>query len=642
MKSLSLRTILFLAFVSVIVTTSLFSTFIGVHFIGKSIVPRIQDKVKLDLNSAREILHGAVIHVEEVVHLTAERFFLREALEIKKVVELVPILEKIRQKQLLDILTITDVEGKIILRARNPKQSGYFPQSKDLVAEVLSLKKAVSSIELLSREELFYEGEDLAKRAYTKRIPTPHARVRNKSPETSGLCILAGAPIFSDQGATLGILWGGKLLNHDSSIVERVKGTVSENQKYRGRDVCAVTIFLDDVRISTNLKNANGERAVGTMVSEDVYNHVFVSGEKWLKRAFEVDDWYIKAYEPIKNISGTTIGILGVGMLEGKFKDMQRHALWIFLGITLGGIALSVVICSLLTRMIMKPISSLVKATENLASGNREYSVALKHFPEEITVLGRAFNSLAIAINKRDEQLRRQAQEEIRRSERLAMIGRLASGVAHEINNPLGSILLFTRLLLQGAPVEGLQRDNLERIERETRRCQNIVQGLLEFARKREPKVEEVNINDAVDKTIQLFENQAMFHNIEVVKQSQPDLPTASADLGQIMQVFANIIMNAVDAMNGHGVLTIRTALVEAQRCIEIGFSDTGCGVPPEELDKVFEPFYTTKGVGQGTGLGLSVSHGIIQAHGGTIKVHSRVTEGTTFVVSLPIWEEKT
>jgi two-component system NtrC family sensor kinase len=221
------------------------------------------------------------------------------------------------------------------------------------------------------------------------------------------------------------------------------------------------------------------------------------------------------------------------------------------------------------------------------------------------------------------------------------MIGRLAAGVAHEINNPLGSILLFSRLLLQRTPSDDLQRENLERIERETRRCQNIVQGLLDFARQRKPKVEAVQINDILDKAIQLFDNQPMFHNIDLVKDYQPDLPIISVDPSLILQVFTNIIINAVDAMKDSGVLTIRTLHVESPQRIEISFSDTGPGIPSNELDKVFEPFYTTKEVGRGTGLGLSVSYGIIEGHGGTMRVQSRVTKGTTFIVLLPVTEEK-
>jgi two-component system NtrC family sensor kinase len=327
-------------------------------------------------------------------------------------------------------------------------------------------------------------------------------------------------------------------------------------------------------------------------------------------------------------------------MLENKFKDMQEDALLNFLLVVIGGIALSTVIGSLLIQRIMNPINSMVKATENIASGDFKATVDPDRFPEEIATLGKAFNRMASAIEERDRQLRRQSQEEIRRSEKFAMIGRLAAGVAHEINNPLGSIMLFSRLLLRKAPSGGLQQENLKRIEKETRRCQVIVQGLLDFARRREPEFEDININDVVDKTIDLFANNPMLHNILIARETRPDLPRISVDPAQIMQVFTNILMNAVDGMDGRGTITIKTSFSASTKDIEVSFSDTGDGIADEMIEKIFEPFYTTKSVGQGTGLGLSVSLGIVEKHGGTIKVHSRLGEGATFVVVLPVCRE--
>jgi len=296
----------------------------------------------------------------------------------------------------------------------------------------------------------------------------------------------------------------------------------------------------------------------------------------------------------------------------------------------------SVIICFVLTNSIVKPIDSLLLATRSVADGKLEQHVQLNNSPDEITKLGQAFNYMVSSVKQRDEQLRKQAQEEIMKSERLAMIGQLAAGVAHEINNPLGGILLFSRLLLQKAPSEGIIRDNLERIEKDAKRCQSIVQGLLDFARQREPKIETLELNDVLEKTINLFAKQPLFHNIEIIKQYQVNLPVISADPAQIQQVFVNIIMNAADAMNGKGALTVATKSSDRDNYVEVSFADTGKGIFSDELGRVFEPFFTTKGIGQGTGLGLSISYGIIQQHGGTIKVSSRVGQGSTFVVILP------
>ena len=240
------------------------------------------------------------------------------------------------------------------------------------------------------------------------------------------------------------------------------------------------------------------------------------------------------------------------------------------------------------------------------------------------------------------QRLLERRSEEMGKSERLAMIGRLAAGVAHEINNPLGGIMLFSNLLLRKAPAAGTERENLERICSEAKRCQKIVQGLLDFARHREPKAEPVDIHDVLDKTLQLVQNQAMFQKIETVKDYRGEGRLVRVDPGQIEQVFINLLFNAVEAMKGKGRLTISTQSVDRGDGIQINITDTGCGIPEEHMERLFEPFFTTKGVGEGTGLGLSISRGIVENHGGTIWATSKVGQGTTFSIRLPAIQDRT
>jgi signal transduction histidine kinase len=240
------------------------------------------------------------------------------------------------------------------------------------------------------------------------------------------------------------------------------------------------------------------------------------------------------------------------------------------------------------------------------------------------------------------QRLLEKRSEEMHKSERLAMIGRLAAGVAHEINNPLGGIMLFSNLLLRKAPSAGTEHENLERICSEAKRCQKIVQGLLDFARHREPKAEQVDIRDVLDKTLELVENQAMFQNIERVKDYRRQGCLVRVDPAQMEQVFINLIFNAVEAMGGKGRLTISAKSVDRGEGIQISIRDTGCGIPEEHMERLFEPFFTTKGVGQGTGLGLSISRGIVENHGGTIWATSKVGQGTTFSIRLPAIQVRT
>ena len=202
-------------------------------------------------------------------------------------------------------------------------------------------------------------------------------------------------------------------------------------------------------------------------------------------------------------------------------------------------------------------------------------------------------------------------------------------------------LFLTNHHVVEKAPAEGVERENLERIAREAERCKSIVQGLLDFARQREPAAETLNINTVVNKALALLTSQSLFHNIEVATDLGLSLPLACVDASQMQQVFVNIIMNAAEAMAGKGILTITSRVGEGGN-IEVSFRDTGCGIPREDLDCLFEPFFTTKEVGRGTGLGLSISHGIVKSHGGELNVTSQIGQGTEFVISLPPAQKET
>ena len=633
---LSLRTRLIASFLLVILTCGLIATFVGVRLIDKRMVGQVQDKVRLDLNSARVIYQEAVGDVRDVVRHTSVRFFLRDALIAGDAAGLRSHLDEIRRTERLDTLTLTDARGTVLLRSRNQTAVGDSQAANPLVRMALEEKRVVVSTEVIESGDLLKEGKDLRDLAAIDLVPTPKAVPTDRTRETAGMMILASAPVLGTEGRILGILYGGRLLNRNYTLVDKIKETVYQGETYRGKDMGTATVFLKDVRISTNVETHDGKRAIGTRVSQEVHGRVLVGGERWIERAFVVNNWYITAYEPIRNISGEVVGILYVGMLAQKFADIRQRVLFTFLGITLAGVVLSVGICCLLTRTLMRPVNDLVVAARQLGAGDLGQRVRTEDDTEEIALLGTTFNMMASSIEERDEQLRQRAQEEIMKSERLAMIGRLSAGVAHEINNPLGGILLLSRLLLRKAPSGGVERDNLQRIANDAERCQKIVQGLLDFARQRDPTTKPLNVNDVVRKALPLLENQAVFHNVKIQQNLHPNLPPANVDESQMEQVFLNLIMNAAEAMNGEGTLTIATKHVTDAWRVEISFSDTGEGIPEKNLARLFEPFFTTKEVGHGTGLGLSISHGIVERHGGSISVKSRVGEGTTFVVSLP------
>lgn len=222
-------------------------------------------------------------------------------------------------------------------------------------------------------------------------------------------------------------------------------------------------------------------------------------------------------------------------------------------------------------------------------------------------------------------------------SEKLASLGKLAAGVAHEINNPLGGILMYAKMMLEDMSPDDPRTEDLKQIIEQTLRSKEIVRGLLEFARQTGKEKGVVDLNHSLDQALALFENQAIFHNIDIIREFDQQLPQITGDSSQLNQVFINLIINAADAMPNKGTLRIQTHYHPEQEIVGISFEDNGCGIPKKNFSKIFDPFFTTKDVGKGTGLGLSMSYGIIERHGGKITVQSQINKGTIFTIELPI-----
>ncbi|HUV66738.1 MAG TPA: cache domain-containing protein [Sedimentisphaerales bacterium] len=634
---ISLKAKLIVSFLAVIVIGGLVTTLVGTRLIGTGIIRQAQDKVRNDLNAAREIYRQESEKLKDTVRFTAlRRFFIGEALLNNDITALTKELERIRKAESLDILTLTDDVGRVVVRFRNPSISGDSQADDVLVSRVLAGREAVAATVIVPEEELRKEGPDLAEQARIEYIPTPKAKPTLETKQTSAMCIKAAAPILGDNGQLLGVLYGGNLLNRNYEIVDKVKETVYQAVKYEGKDIGTATIFQGDLRISTNVLRADGTRAIGTRISEEVYERVLVEGLPWIDRAFVVNNWYISAYEPIRDVKDEIIGILYVGILEEKFTDMRNRAIAIFLGIALTGMVIALIVSNFLAKGVLQPIKRLIFASHQWAVGNLDYR-AETTAKDEIAELTETFNTMASSLKERDDRLKEYAHQQIMKSDRLATLGQLAAGVAHEINNPLGAVLMYAHLSLEEMEAEDARRKNLEKAVTEATRCKNIVRGLLDFARQSEPNIEESDVDEILKRTLSLLENQALFQNIKITTTLSASLPRAMMDSGQIQQVFTNIIFNAAEAMAGEGELAVVSRTTPGDEWVEIEFTDTGCGIPRENLEKIFDPFFTTKEVGRGTGLGLAVSYGIIARHKGTIEVESEPGKGTTFIVRLPL-----
>lgn len=636
----SLRTKLALSYILAVGLVGIMCSIIGIITINQGIINQTQNRVSADLNSAGEIYDQYALQVMNTCRFTAARFFLKEAILEKKYSAINEELRRVSKTEMMDFLSVTDSAGVVIARSNNPETLND-KITNPVIDFVLKNKKPIFSTEILSSEELGQENPVLKQKAEIKILPTSRAKYQRTGIETSGFVILGAAPVLDDNDNVIGVVYAGKLINNNFDIVDRVKNTVFMNEQYKGKDIGTATIFMNDLRVSTNVKNIDGSRAIGTLISKEVYEAVIEKGKTWLARAFVVNDWYITAYRPIKNFFGETIGVLYVGILEKKYSDMRNQIILIFVGLTIIGMFGVAGFSYWLSGTITKSLGIVTGAAREIGKGNFPDKINITA-QDEIADLVNAFQYMIDSIKKRDEELKKYAQQTIAEAERLAIIGQLAAGVAHEINNPLTGILLYCDLMMKNIPDDHPHKKNLIRINNEAQRCKTIVRGLLDFAREKKPEIKKASVNELIESTLKLLKTQAIFLNVKLHLILDDTLPQIDIDPGQIQQVLINIIMNGVEAMEGKGDLVIKSEFSYDKKFVQISISDTGPGIPPEHIKKIFEPFFTTKGASHGVGLGLSISKRIIEDHKGTIEVFSEVGKGATFVIKLPVSDAQT
>ena len=604
---------------------------------NKSVLGEARNRVAQDLNAAREMYDNRVRMIEVSLNITTLGYGFIVTLRDRDTSDLVFRLGRMAQHAGLDFAGITDEKGQTICRIGPHSIPGKKSQSTNpIVTQALEKKTLASGAIVLSEEFLNAENPQLAERARVDIIPTPGATPTKEKVVTSGLTLSAGVPVLHE-GQLLGVLYGGILLNRDENIVDTVRGTVFRNEEYKGRSIGRATIFLNDVRVATNVPAHDGGRAIGTKVAEDVREHVLEKGERWTKRAVVITDWYITAYEPIKDIFDKTVGILGMGVLEEKYVDLRWRTLASFVLITLAGMALATLLGCFMAGKIINPVHRLIRASQQVTEGSLTPDIGPVS-SGEMAVLQNTFKEMVAAMGRR----RAESQDRLLLSERQASVGRLAAGVAHEINNPLTGVLTYTHMLLRRKDLNEEVRADLQTVAEATERVRKIVKGLLDFSRQTKLDREQVDVNRLISNTIALMENQALVKGIGMAFKPGDDLHTVNMDRNQFQSVLLNVLINALDATKPGDSITVSTSnspvVNEAgQEGIEISVADTGCGIPPEHLNKLFDPFFTTKEVGHGTGLGLSVTLGIVQRHGGSIQVASEVGKGATFTIWVPL-----
>lgn len=360
----------------------------------------------------------------------------------------------------------------------------------------------------------------------------------------------------------------------------------------------------------------------------------------------------------------TVLGVLDIVYPLDEIDATIRSNSITIITFSLGFVILAAILVSLLVqRVVYRPLNDLKDGASRLAEGDLEQKIPVRS-DDELGQLADSFNSMTDALRKSRKELRdwghtleqkveeatrdlELAQAEAARGEKLASVGLLAAGIAHELNNPLTGVLTFSHLVRKQLPDDSPEAEDLDLVIQETKRCATIIRRLLDFAREKTPEKKYADINMMIEETTQLISQSAQLSDIDIIMNLDEQLPAVWIDEGLIKQVIMNMLVNAQHAIEDGGTITVRTREVpdfrggdpdaEPVSMVEIVVTDSGCGISEENLQKVFDPFFTTKGVGKGTGLGLSVSHGTIEAHGGQIEVESEEGVGTEFRVYLPL-----
>ena len=573
---------------------------------------------------------------------------------------------------------------------RSPLTDSVFRETSD--TEYLD---SATGIEIYSRGDWAAENDALAEKVVLELIDTPHAAPTFKTYEDRAMVIRVLQRVKDNKGGTLGVLEGGLLINRNYAFVDEIRDLVYGPGSLAEGSRGTVTVFLDDVRITTNVPGIDDSRALGTRVSVEVRNTVLEQGTPWIDRAFVVNDWYISAYEPIVDVYGDRVGMLYAGYLEAPFRKDLYKGIALIAAVVLVGSMFAVIAAILGAKSIFKPVESIASVVRATAAGERRRIGELKA-RDEIGELATQFDYMLDALEEHSAQIEananeleqkvqertielksknsslqesitmlHEAQQKLATAERLAAVGQLTAGVAHEINNPTAVILGNMDILIQemGDDREDVQTE-IDLIIEQVYRIRSITDRLLQYSRPNSTapisdcqrrdyarssflneslssaysetspdSPTQVDVNKLIESSLVLVEHEIVEKNVSL-EQILRDVPDVSIDKQELQQVIVNLVLNAIQAVPKAGLICVSSSTLKNNEvCIEV--RDNGVGIEPEHIKRLFDPFFTYGKEG-GTGLGLSVSYGIVRRFNGRIEVDSVVGNGTSFKVVLP------
>ena len=628
----------------------------GTHFT----YDQLYIKVNTDLSVARDVFRRQQQGYLDRLGRLAESYRFRTDLEKGDLAALEQELRLLAQVAGFSYLHLVGPDGRWL----------YEPDSgraRPSVQLKLALQGQPSAgVEIFSAADLAVEG--LAKRVRLPLLVTPRARPTSRAVEDRGMMVRALYPVRNAAGTVVAVMDGGLLLNGNFGFVDAIRDLVYGQGSLPEGSIGTVTVFLDDVRISTNVPLKAGERALGTRVSQVVRDKVLGNGEIWLDRAFVVNDWYISAYEPILDVTGQRVGMLYAGYLEAPYRTTlwQAFGSLVLLFLALMGIYALLAVKG--AKSVFKPVEAMARVVKATRAG-RDQRIGDVPSRDEIGDLARELDVMLGLLKRQHRQIRHAADElehkveertaelkqknaDLQRSidllqrtreqlviaEKLAALGELTAGVAHEINNPtaviMGNLDVIRAVLGKGAePVA----EEIRLIDEQLYRIRDIVNNLLQYARPADfaGYLSRVDVNQVVDSTLKLVGHLTKHSDARLETRCEASRPI-SINAQELQQVLVNLLVNALHAVEGRPDPQVLIQTGDwSDRGVWVKVRDNGCGIAADVADKVFNPFYSTKGQGEGTGLGLSVSYSLIRRYGGTLTVDSGEGGGATFTVWL-------
>ncbi len=614
-------------------------------------------KVRSDL----AVAHGYFDQVKEgvgrrVESLAASERLARRLRERPTTAALTDLLRETQQQLRVDFLILLDAQGRVRAASAGPAPGHVLAESK--VVRRAFAGHADTEVDIFSAVELAMIDPQLVEKARTPLIATKNALPTPRTEETRGMVIHAGAPAAGGH-----VLVGGLLLNKNLDFVDRINDIVYPEGSLPLGSAGTATLFLDDVRVATNVRLFEGERAIGTRVSASVRHTVLEEGKTWLDRAFVVKDWYVSAYEPIIDSRGERAGMLYVGFLEAPFQQARQVALALVVVLFVLAVAGAAFVSLRLARHVSQPVERMHGTMSAIEAGQIETRVGAVAGEDELAELAAHFDRLLDRLAAQTDALQRwgseldgkvaertrelaaandslrSAQQRLVMSEKLAAIGQLAAGVAHEINNPVAVIQGNLDVLRETlGPAAEPAMAEIRLIQDQVFRIRLIVTKLLQFARPAEYVgfMEPVRLDQVVQDSLVLVAHQMKKTSVAVMQELRATRPV-TVNRNELQQVLINLMVNALQAMPDGGTLALATGDREVDGVAGgfVAVADSGRGISAEDRARLFDPFFTTK-AGEGTGLGLWVSLGLVQRYGGRIDVDSPATGGSVFSVWLP------